>query len=233
MNALILAAGHGARLGDLGRTVPKPLLPVGGTTPLERHLANCVRAGVATVCINTHHCAAQIRAAAGDGGRFGLRIVYSFEPELLGTAGALANFREHLGAAPFFVLYGDNLVTADLAALGRFHRAAGALVTVGLHRRADVSMSGMVVLDAAGRITRFVEKPAPAERAGDLVNAGVYVVEPGLYDLLPPPPCDFGRDLFPRLMAAGRPLFGRLLDGPVVPLDTPELLARARVNPRR
>ena len=110
MKAVLLAAGKGSRLGSITATTPKPLLEVRGT-PVLRHLAAlCARHGVTELCINTHYLADRIRAALGDGKDLGLSIRYSYEDELLGTAGALRRFRDTLEDAPFFVLYGDNFM---------------------------------------------------------------------------------------------------------------------------
>jgi len=228
MTAVILAAGKGSRLGALGEATPKPLIPVSGKCPLERHLESCARAGVERVFINTHHLADAIRTFAGDGSRFGLTIRYSFEPELLGTAGALNNFRDDIGGGAIFVLYGDNVLECDLQALGAEHDRSRAVATIALHPREDVSTSGMVVLDDGGRITRFVEKPPKELQVSNLVNAGVYCLDPSVLMRIPAGVSDFGHDIFPGLLADGAHLQGFVLEGDVLPIDTPELLARAR-----
>ncbi len=229
MNALILAAGKGSRLGTIGEETPKPLLEVGGKPILARHLENCARHGVRNVLINTHHLAEKIRSFGGDGSQWGLRITYSFEPLLLGTSGAVNNFREMLGSDDFFVIYGDNLLEVDLSAVRAAHIASAADATIALHHREDVSTSGMVVCDEGGRIIRFIEKPAPHEQVSDLVNAGVYCLAPSVLDLIPANgESDFGRDIFPKMLREDHFLCGFVLDSSVLPVDTPELLAHAR-----
>lgn len=229
MKALILAAGKGSRLGKIGEEKPKPLLEVGGKPVLARHLENCARHGVREVCINTHHLAEQIRDFCGDGSAWNLKIHYSFEPVLLGTAGALDNFRPHFERQPFFVIYGDNLIEADLGALAECHETQGADATIALHHRDDVSTSGMVVCDENGLIVRFVEKPPKHEQVSNLVNAGIYYLDPSILNLIPSQTeYDFGRDVFPLLLAQRRKLAGVVLTEEVMPVDTPELLAKAR-----
>ena len=229
MNALILAAGKGSRLGVIGEETPKPLLEVGGKPILARHLENCARHGVRNVFINTHHLAEKIKSFGGDGSQWGLQITYSFEPLLLGTSGAVNSFRGMLGSEDFFVIYGDNLLEVDLSAMKAAHVGSGADATIALHHREDVSTSGMVVCDESGRINRFVEKPAPHERVSDLVNAGVYCLAPAVLDLIPTTgESDFGRDIFPRMLSEDRFLCGFVLESSVLPVDTPELLAQAR-----
>ncbi len=226
--AVILAAGVGSRLGGITRDLPKPLIEVGGRAILDRHLAACAAADVREVFINTHHLADKVRAFAGDGGRYGLSIQYSYEEDLLGTAGALNNFRSVLAGSPFAVIYGDNLVDCDFGDLFSRHAAAEACMTIAVHYRDDVSMSGMVVLDGGGLIRRFVEKPPPEDRVSNLVNAGLYICDPEILESVPDGFSDFGRDIIPALLREGKPLASFVLESELLAIDTPELLGRAR-----
>jgi len=226
--ALILAAGVGSRLGGITRELPKPLIEVGGRAVLDVHLSACAAAGVHEVCINTHHLADKIRAFAGDGSRYGLAITYSYEEELLGTSGALNNFRVGLAGSDFAVIYGDNLVAYDLAGMFERHEKSGAFMTIAVHHREDVSMSGMVVLDERGMIRRFIEKPPPEDRVSNLVNAGIYICSPDVLSEVPSGFSDFGRDIIPALIARGAPISAFVLETELLAIDTPELLDRAR-----
>ncbi len=226
--ALILAAGVGSRLGGITRELPKPLIEVGGRAVLDVHLSACAAAGVREVFLNTHHLADKIRAFAGDGSRYGLAVTYSYEEELLGTSGALNNFRAGLAGSSFAVIYGDNLVAYDLAAMFERHEKSGALMTIAVHHREDVSMSGMVVLDEQGMMRRFVEKPPPEDRVSNLVNAGLYICSPAVLGEVPPGFSDFGRDIIPALIARGAPISAFVLETELLAIDTPELLDRAR-----
>ena len=228
--AVILAAGVGSRLGDITREVPKPLIEVGGRVVLDRHLAACAAAGVREVFINTHHLAEKIRGFAGDGSRYGLAVSYSYESELLGTSGALNNFRDNLKDSPFAIIYGDNLIEYDLAGLFQRQEESAACMTIAVHFREDVSMSGMVVLDENGFITRFVEKPPPEDRGSNLVNAGIYICSPRVLSFVPEGFSDFGKNIIPSLIAAGEPLASHLLEKELLAIDTPELLVRARAR---
>ena len=232
MKAVLLAAGKGSRLGSITAATPKPLLEVRGTPVLRNLAALCARHGVTELCINTHYLAERIRAVMGDGKDFGLRIHWSYEEELLGTAGALRNFRALLEDAPFLVLYGDNYMDYDLEAFAAFHRAKGGIGTVALYEKDDVSHSGIAVLDEAGRITRFVEKPTPAEAVSRLVNCGLYVLEPEVFDYIGDGAPDFGKDVFPALLADGRALYGAVMDRPLIPIDTVEMYEAAMAAER-
>ncbi len=225
--AVILAAGKGTRLGALGAATPKPLLPVRGRPILLHNIERCAAAGVRSIFINTHHHADQIRAACGDGERYGLRIEFSYEPELLGTAGALNAFRPSLEGEDFLLLYGDNLVPYDLSAIVDFHRARKGIAAIALFTLEDVSLSGIAVLGKDGRIERFIEKPKPQEVVSHWVNAGVYVLSPRILSWIPQGFSDFARDIFPLLIRRGEPLYGCTMPEKVVAVDTPELLAQS------
>ncbi|GFK94223.1 UTP--glucose-1-phosphate uridylyltransferase [Fundidesulfovibrio magnetotacticus] len=223
--AVVLCAGLGTRLRPLTDTCPKPMVPVAGVPVLERTVRHLAAHGFTDVCVNLHHLPHKVRAHFGDGHAFGVRLHFSDEPELLGTAGALNAFRPLL-RQPFLVWYGDVLSAFDVSALTRAHQASGAQATVGLYRVDNPTQCGLVDLDGAGRITRFVEKPPVAFT--DLANAGVYACEPSVLDFIPPQGfSDFGRDVFPAMLAAGAELHGHAIDEPLIDVGSPEKLERA------
>ena len=126
----------------------------------------------------------------------------------MGTAGALNAVRDPFDET-FFVIYGDNLTTCDLSLLLECHRAGGGIGTIALFEREDVSQSGVVQLDPNGRIVRFVEKPRSDEAVGHWVNAGLLVLEPAIFRHIPAHGfSDFGKDVFPSALAAGKVLSG-------------------------
>ncbi len=208
MKALILAAGEGTRLRPLTRERPKPMLPVGGAPLLEHLLRLLARHGIRDIAINLHYKPDVVTGHFGDGALWGVRLTYSYEEQMLGTAGAVRRLQPFLDE-PFFVLYGDVLTDLDLTALAAFHKARGAALTAVLYRVPRPWDCGIVALDEEGRITRFVEKPPREQVFSNLANAGIYVMAPGLIASIPPETFfDFGHDLFPRLLASGAALFG-------------------------
>ncbi|MBV9735998.1 MAG: nucleotidyltransferase family protein [Acidisphaera sp.] len=232
--ALVLAAGLGTRIRAVAGDLPKPLIPFGGQPILAHNLRWLAAGGVRDVWINLHYNARRITELVGDGAGFGLRIRTLFEPELLGTAGALANLATQAPEAvpgAVLVVYGDNLLRFDLAALLAAHRRRDAAATIALFDRDSHVHTGIaggrVETGADGRVLAFREGGAPI--AGrDLVNAGVYVVEPAVRRLIVPrnggPAVDFGRDVFPAMLREGLPLFGHVIEdeGFCLGLDTPE-----------
>ena len=218
--ALLLCAGLGTRLRPLTDTLPKPMVPLAGRPLLEHLVALCARHGVRDVAINLHHLPHVVMDHFGDGRRFGVDILYGLESELLGTAGAVNNFRDYF-AEPFFVLYGDVYMDVDLGAFAAVHEAKGGAATVGLYRVDNPTQCGLVDMDGEGRVTRFAEKPAVAFT--DLANAGMYALSPTVLDYIPETGfCDFGLDVFPAMLAAGEALYGHELDGYVMDIGSPQ-----------
>lgn len=226
MKAVILAAGKGTRLGELGCSIPKPLLEVQGKTILEHNVELCKKFGTEEIFINTHHLSPMITSALGDGEKYGLSIKYSYEPQLLGTAGALLNFKSQLGHQPFYLVYGDNFSSFDLASLRRKADDVQTLAVIGFHYREDVSSSGVAEFDRNGKIMKFLEKPSAGQTDSNWVNAGLYFLSPSIFDFIPPGESDFGRDIFPNLLAKGLPLYGVLQNSAVYAFDTEELYLR-------
>ncbi len=229
MKAVVLAAGKGTRLGSATAMLPKPLLPVRGRPVIGLVLDLLARNGVGEVFMNLHHHPDALRDYCGDGGRWGLRITYAVERELLGTAGTVRNFARYLAESSFFVVYGDNYFECDLAALQEFHAQRKGVATIALFEKEDVTGSGIVQVDAEGRVLRFVEKPPPSETFSRLVNGGLYVLSPAILPLIPDRvPCDFGYHVFPALLASGHRIYGRVMEGGVWPIDTPDLYRKLR-----
>jgi len=228
---LVLAAGKSTRIAGVTGGGPKPLLPIRGQAILTRNLEWLAAEGIRSAWINVHHQPDQIRAAVGDGSRWGLAVQYSFEPEILGTAGAWKRLEAHWTATSL-VIYGDNLLRFSLGAfLGR-HRETGALATVALfdpgrHPNTGIA-GGHVALDTNGRVERFVEGSRPAGGGPFYVNVGAYLLEPSLRSAVCAGFQDFAKDVFPPVVATGR-VFGHVLEptGYCLGVDTPESLQAA------
>lgn len=203
MKAMILAAGEGTRLRPLTLALPKPMVPIANVPLLVRTIRLLREGGVTEIAVNLFHRPDAIRDALGDGAELGVRLVYSDEATLMGTAGGVKRMEAFLDE-PFLVLYGDNLYQADFAPLVAFHRERQADVTIATFTAPNPSACGLVVTEADGRVSRFQEKPPPAEVFTDQANAGVYVVEPHVLGRIASDTvADWGHDVFPRLLALG------------------------------
>jgi NDP-sugar pyrophosphorylase family protein len=204
------------------------MVPVAGKPVLQWNIEWLRSQGVVELVVNLHHYPEAVTGYFGDGSAFGVHLEYSYEPELLGTAGALWGARRFLSSPRFWVLYADNLVSCSLARMESLHLAQGATLTLGLFWREDVSASGVVGLDSHGRITGFKEKPATDEVLSHWVNAGIFLCEARLQQFIPPGRVsDFGYDILPELLSAGEPIYGYTLgsEETLQWIDTPEDLA--------
>lgn len=206
------------------------MVPLAGRPILEHVIRRLAAHGVDELVMNLYHRPEAIRSYFGDGSAFGVRIHYSLEQTLLGTAGALRPWIDFFDA-PFFLVYGDNLSTCDFSALGASHRSHDAFVTVALHWREDLEQSGVAELDDDGRITRFLEKPASGQTNSHWVNAGILVLEPRSLQGIPQGRySDFGRELLPEWIARGHRVYGYQMTGAerLWWIDRPEDLLRAQ-----
>lgn len=178
--AIIMAGGEGTRLLPLTESVPKPLLRIAGKPLLEILIERLRQAGIVEFLISLHHKSAMIREQLGDGGRLGVRIDYVEEPTPLGTMGSLTLVKDRL-EEPFFVVNGDILTKCDFRAMWEFHRSqAGAAMTVGVSLHQVEIPYGEFTLRGT-RVTQMLEKP----RKEYAVNAGIYILEPSVVDLIP------------------------------------------------
>jgi NDP-sugar pyrophosphorylase family protein len=225
MRAVLLAAGLGTRLAAVSGGRPKILVEVGGRPLLDHQLHYLAAGGVTEVVVNLHHRAELVRSFLA-GRTWPVRVHTSYEPELLGTAGALVPVRDLLDAS-FVVLYGDVVTDVPLPAVVERHLAAGAAATVCCHRPETVTGKGIVTLDGDDRVTGFAEKP-PRAAPGGWVNAGLYVLEPAVVAAVPAGPADFGYDVFPGLLASGALVKGYRHGGVVLDVGTPAGLRRAQ-----
>jgi mannose-1-phosphate guanylyltransferase len=225
--ALVLAAGKSTRIHPVSKGLPKPLIEVKGETILGRNLRWLAKEGVREVFINLHYRPDDVRAAVGDGSRFGVSVRWSEETEILGTSGAVKKLSSEL-TEPFFVIYGDNLLSTDLGAMMRAHVERGGLCTIGLFdrgRHPHTGIAGGRVRLEGDRVIAFLE--GVPDEVSPLVNAGIYAVDPRLVDRIPSGFSDFGKDVFPKLLEEGAPIYGHMLSGYCLGIDTPESWANA------
>lgn len=224
---MILAAGEGTRLRPLTLTLPKPMAPIVGKPLLERTLLWLAEQGITEAAVNLYHRPQAIPDYFGD--KFaGITLHYFFEDTLRGTAGGVKAAAPLFCDAPFFVIYGDNLIQADLRRIAAFHAAHPSLGTITLFHHPNPTAAGIVGIDEEGRIQRFVEKPPADQVFSDLANAGVYLLDPAVLEAIPADiPSDFGKDIFPALLAAEQPLYGTLLGGYLQDTGTSEAYRQA------
>lgn len=222
MKAIILVGGQGTRMRPLTDHLPKNIVPLCGTPFLTYQIEFLKKAGIREVVFSIGYRAADIRKVYGNGKKLGVRIHYALEKEPLGTAGAIKNSERFVKGSPVAVLNGDILTDISLSKMIAFHRKNRNLATLGLVKVEDPTIYGLVLLDAKGRITRFLEKPTREEAVTDTINAGVYFFEPGVFDLIPAGVnYSSERALFPGLLAAKAAFGGFVWKGYWQDIGTP------------
>ncbi len=222
MKAMILAAGKGTRVRPITNLVPKPMIPLLGKPVMQSIIEHLKACGFDQIMVNTSHLAPLIEDYFRDGSSFGVEMAYSFEGrivngevvgEAVGSAGGLKRIQEFSGFFDdtFVVLCGDALINVDLKKAVEFHKERGAIATIILRNvpREEVFKYGVVATEPDGRITLFQEKPKVEEAVSTTINTGIYIFEPGVFDYIPAnQQFDIGGELFPRLVAAGAPMYG-------------------------
>jgi mannose-1-phosphate guanylyltransferase len=223
--AVILVGGQGTRLRPLTERIRKDMLPLVDRPLIAYTFEHLRRHGVRRGIVSCGYLPTQIQEHFGSS--YGaLDLEYCIEAEPLGTAGGIAFAAAGIDST-FFALNGDSLREADLGKLVDFHRTTGARATILLTPVADPTRYGLVRLAPDGRVSTFLEKPRPEEIDTDLINAGLYVLEPDVLQLVPPDrTVSIERDVFPRLAEEGS-VFGLALDGYWLDVGTPESYLQA------
>jgi mannose-1-phosphate guanylyltransferase len=226
-SVMLLAAGRSTRLGALGLSLPKPLVPICGYPAISFGLGAAARAGARRVVVNVFHRGDLVRAALGDGRGLGVALDYAVEADLLGTGGGIANARALLGPGPALVMNAKVVADLDLPALLAEHAArqgAGPVATMLLRDDPDPERWGAIGVDATGRVVSILDarSPRPPEGAVTLrMFTGVQVLEPALMDRLQPIFCDLIRDAYVPALRDGETIRASLLTGYFAEHSTP------------
>ncbi len=231
--AVVLVGGEGTRLRPITSRVPKPVVPLVGRPFVGFILENLARHSVSHAVFSAGYLAGALRGAIGDGRRYGLSVSYVVEQQPLGTAGAIKNAEAELDGGSLFAFNGDVLTDVDLTAMQEFHRERAARATILLTRVDDPRRYGLVEIDDRGRVGAFVEKPGADYSVplhGALINAGVYLLEADVLDLIPAgQQVSIERGVFPQLAAAGQ-LYAYVSDAYWRDIGTPESYLQAHFD---
>ena len=214
MRAVLMAGGSGTRLRPLTCDLPKPMVPI-LNRPIAEHIINLLKRNNITEIIATlYYLPDVMRDYFQDGSDFGVQMTYAVEEEQpLGTAGCVKNIQQWLDGT-FVTISGDAITDFDLKAAIAFHHEKKSKATLILTRVPNPVEFGVVITDADGRISRFLEKPSLSEIFSDTVNTGTYILEPEVLDYLPEnEESDFSKDLFPLLLEKGEAMYGYVAEG--------------------
>ena len=196
MNAVIMAGGKGTRLAPLTDHSPKPLMPI-IDKPILRYIIELLKKhGITDISVTLGYMAHKIVEEFGDGRDLGANLHYVIEKEPLGTAGsvksAAAGFTDD-----FLVISGDAYTDFNLTELIDFHRSHGKLATIAATRVKDPSDFGVMLLNSAGKVRSFIEKPRVP--ISDIVSTGIYVFKKEILKKIPAGFQDFARNVFPTI----------------------------------
>ena len=216
-------------MSPLTDTYPKPMMRINGKPVLEHTINLLKRHGIFEIFINLWHYPTVVIDYFGNGSKFGVNINYSIEVELLGTAGGVKKFAPKIDDT-FLVVYGDVLSLTDLGTMINYHKKKSkSSGVVGLYRVNNPHECGLVTMSKTERITGFFEKPDKDKIFTNLVNAGIYVLEPEILNLIPENSFfDFGMDLFPRLLQKGMNLYGFPIRDYLIDIGTIEKYKQAQ-----
>lgn len=216
MQALILAGGKGTRLRPLTVYTPKPIVPVVNRPFLHYQIQILASAGITDIVLSLSYLPDKIEDLLGDGSDLGVSLRYVTEPSPRGTGGAYRFAADELRETTV-VLNGDILTDLDISSVLDFHREKGSSATLSLFPVDDPTAYGLVETAADGKVLRFLEKPGPEEAARlkvNTINAGIYVLEPAILDLIPEGENrSFEYDVFPEILKREIPFYGYVMAG--------------------
>lgn len=220
---MILAAGLGTRLLPLTQELPKPLFPVLGKPILESTLELLKEAEVDEVVINLHHLPGPIERRFGTGKKLGLKIRYSYEPQILGSGGGLKKVEPFLRGDPFYLVNGDILVDIDLKKVAHFHRQKKALATMVLREDKKVDQYGAISIDRERRIRQFLGfPPVNGAKLQKLMFTGIHLLDPKIFEHIPEGVfSNINRVTYPKLLEE-KPVYGYPFKGFWRECGTPE-----------
>ena len=231
MKAMILAAGYGERMRPLTNSIPKPLLPINGKPILYYTLQLLKKNRISEVVINLHHMPDMIMGAFGDGSSFEMKIHYSCEKEILGTAGGIKAAEGFLKDETFLVINSDILVDIDINKVLEFHKQKRAVVTMVLRQDTAVDRYGAIEIDSDGRIRRFLGKPEYKRSLllKKMMFTGIHIVEPEIFDEIPSKKyCGITEEIYPKLINKNTPIYGYEFNGYWIDIGTPERYEKAK-----
>jgi len=222
MKAVILAGGFGTRIRPLTYLHPKPMLPLVNRPFLYNFISWIRSYSIKDIILSIGYLSKDFEEYFGDGSSMGININYVIEDKPLGTCGAVKNLEHLLENDCFMVFNGDVLSNINLTEMIKLHKDKKSDITIALTPVEDPTSYGLVPIDEDGRVERFLEKPSWDEINTNLINAGTYIIERKLLDLVPPNEnYSFERGLFPSALEIGYRIFGYVSNAYWLDLGTP------------
>jgi len=243
MLGIIMAGGQGTRLQPLTDTRPKPMVEVLGRPVIDFVKEAMLAAGITEIVVTTGYRGEQLgqHVDGWNDPANGIQARINQEAVPMGTAGSVGLLRKHI-TDTCIVGSGDGIASFDIAALLQAHRDNGAKVTMALWEVEDPTEFGIVGLGStpngtvdsslrSGFIRRFKEKPTVEEAFSNVINAGLYILEPEVFDHIPSgEKFDFSKQLFPKLLELDWPMYASTIDGVWFDVGLPSELLRAQTT---
>jgi mannose-1-phosphate guanylyltransferase len=228
MKAVMLVGGQGTRLHPLTFNTPKSMVPLLNKPFLEYVIVYLREHEVRDIILTTSYLPDHIQSYFGDGKGSGVHLTYLVEDPPLGTAGAIKNAESLLDRdEPFFVVNGDILTGMDLTAMMSQHRKLKPKVSLSLTPVDNPTIYGVVETDDKDMVKRFVEKPSWEEVTTNMINAGIYILDPEVLKYVPPATnSTFEHHLFPLLLEKGEPILSYKSNAYWIDIGTPEKYLR-------
>ncbi len=219
MQAVLLAGGLGTRLRSVVSDRPKPMALVDGKPFLYYLVEQLKKNGVTDMIFAVGYKGSMIEEYFGDGGDFGIRVLYSYEEEQLGTAGAIKNAMQYIDDEYFYVLNADTFYSIEYDSLVTLQKNSGAKMCLVLRRVEDRTRYGIVTVEGS-RITGFNEKSD--EEGEGLINGGVYLMNKSLLEEIPDGKCSLENEMIPMWLSKGYCLSAYVNDGYFIDIGIPE-----------
>ena len=219
MQAILLAGGLGTRLRSVVNDRPKPMALIGDKPFMEYVVHELSRHDIREIIFAVGYKGSMVEEYFGDGSRFGVKVSYAYEEELLGTAGAIKNAGRFVTEDSFFVLNADTFYQMDYSRLLRVKEEKALEMALVLREVPDISRYGAAVL-SDGMLTGFNEK-VEASCPGT-INGGVYLMNRELLEAIPSGKVSLENEMIPVWMKEGRRLGGFVNDGYFIDIGIPE-----------
>jgi mannose-1-phosphate guanylyltransferase len=229
MRAILLAGGKGTRLRPLTLHTPKPVVPI-FDRPFLRYQIDLLRQvpEIDEIVLSLNYQPEKIEEVFGDGSDLGIKLSYVVEPHPLGTGGAIKFAAGDYRGGPLVVFNGDVFTSVDLPAVIALHRERQARATIVLTPVENPTAYGLVETDAQQNVLGFLEKPSPDEITTDMINAGIYVLDPETLDRIPAGTVfSIERGYFPSLVANKETFVAFQYRGYWIDIGTPEKYRQA------
>lgn len=229
MKAFILSAGLGIRLRPLTNKIPKVMIRIGDKPILEHLIILCRIHKIEEIIINLHHFPEKIKKYFGTGEQWQVKITYSYEPKIMGSAGALKKTEAQLRDEDFFVLNGDVMTNLNLTKMWQYHQKKDGIATVLIHESDHPYDSSLVEVDDKFRITNFDSRVKPGDKFRNLTKSGTHIFKPQVLQYIPEnQEYSLEKELVPKLLKSGEKIYGFYSEDYSHDMGTPERLKKVK-----